>query len=145
MNALPKPVLTNSDKDLADQLEQVESEIKNLTFTKKRLVAQILERNQPELDALLKAKEEPYGDVSTDFFKVSYPKKVEWDQKKLAEIAKEIQENGSYVSDYIKITYEVPESKWKAWPSEIKSEFEAARTVSRGNPSVKVKGGKDED
>ena len=142
MNAAVK--LLNSDKDLADQLAKVEDDIKNLTFQKKRIVAEIIERNQGQLDALLKAKDEPYGDVSTDFFKVSYPKKVEWDQRILASLANEIAEAGSYVSDYIKVTYEIAESKWKAWPTEIRAQFEKARTVSRGNPSVKVKEEKDE-
>jgi len=144
MNAVPKAVIPNGDFDLAEQLARTEEEIKNLTFTKKRIVAQILERNAQVLESKLKAKDEPYGDVSTEFFKVSYPKKVEWDQKMLADLAKEIQEAGSYVSDYIKVSYEIVESKWKAWPSEIKAQFEKARTVSRGNPSVKVKEEKDE-
>ena len=129
---------SNSDQNLANQLQSVEDQIKNLTFQKKRIVSEIIDRNSSLLEAALKAKEEPYGDVRTDFFKVTYPKKVDWDQKQLAALADEIKAAGSYVSDYIKISYEISEASWKAWPREIKEQFEKARTVSRGNPSVKV-------
>jgi hypothetical protein len=132
-----------TDEMLETSLSQVEKELSELSKQKKRIVETFVARKHDELEALLAAKDEPYGTVHVGNFEVAYGKKVSYDQEKLAVIAKEIADAGEKVSDYIKIEYDISESKFKAWPEPIKAQFIPARTVARGNPTVKVKGEKE--
>ena len=66
------------------------------------------------------------------------PKKVEWNQAQLADIAKRIVASGGDPSEYIEIAYKVSESKFTAWPESIRSGFESARTLKTGKPSFRI-------
>jgi hypothetical protein len=66
------------------------------------------------------------------------PKKVEWDQTRLAEMTRRITESGDDPRQYVEITYRVSETKFNAWPETLKSAFEAARTVKTGKPSYRL-------
>jgi hypothetical protein len=66
------------------------------------------------------------------------PKKVEWDQVRLADIARRISSSGDDPKQYLEITYRVSEAKFNAWPETLKSGFEAARTVKTGKPSYRL-------
>jgi hypothetical protein len=66
------------------------------------------------------------------------PKKVEWDQEKLAEISRMIANSGRDPKTYINITYDVPERNYTAWPADIRATFEPARTVKPGKPKYTI-------
>jgi len=66
------------------------------------------------------------------------PKKVEWDQARLAQISKRIADSGENATQYVEVTYRVSETKFNAWPQTIKSAFEAARTVKTGKASYRL-------
>ena len=66
------------------------------------------------------------------------PKKIEWDQTRLAEIARRISESGEDPKQYVEITFRVSETKFNAWPDTLKSSFESARTVKTGKPSYRL-------
>ena len=66
------------------------------------------------------------------------PKKVDWDQARLADMTRRIAENGDDPRQYVEITYRVSETKFNAWPETLKSAFEAARTVKTGKPSYRL-------
>ena len=66
------------------------------------------------------------------------PKKVEWDQKQLAEIAQRIAAAGDKVSDYIDIEYSISESRFNAWPATLKESFTKARTAKPGRASYRL-------
>ena len=66
------------------------------------------------------------------------PKKIEWDQVRLADITKRIADSGDDPKQYVEITYRVSETKFNAWPDTLKSSFEAARTVKTGKPSYRL-------
>lgn len=66
------------------------------------------------------------------------PKKIEWDQARLADITKRIADSGDDPRQYVEITYRVSETKFNAWPDTLKSSFEAARTVKTGKPSYRL-------
>ena len=66
------------------------------------------------------------------------PKKIEWDQTRLAEIARRISESGDDPKQYVEITFRVSETKFNAWPDTLKSSFNAARTVKTGKPSYRL-------
>ncbi len=66
------------------------------------------------------------------------PKKIEWDQTRLAEITRRISESGEDPKQYVEITFRVSETKFNAWPETLKSSFNAARTVKTGKPSYRL-------
>lgn len=66
------------------------------------------------------------------------PKKVEWDQAKLAKAIEAIESWGEKPSDYVTIEVKVAESRYTAWPPAIRAVFEPARTVGTGKPTYKV-------
>ena len=49
------------------------------------------------------------------------PKKVDWDQTRLAEITRRIAANGDDPSEYVDISYRISETKFNAWPESLKS------------------------
>lgn len=106
-----------------------------------------LKREEKQLKAALtdeyaeSIKEKGFGSFSVDAgeYKLTFntPKKVEWDQEKLAEIYEKIRAGNDNPADYIEISYSVPESRFKAWPTVISEEFMPARTVKEGAVSIK--------
>lgn len=66
------------------------------------------------------------------------PKKVEWDQAKLAQAIEAIESWGEEPSYYVTIEVKVAESRYTAWPPAIRAVFEPARTVGTGKPTYKV-------
>lgn len=60
------------------------------------------------------------------------PKRVDWDQAKLADIARRIVASGDDPSEFLEISYRVSETKFNAWPESLKSAFVPARTVKTG-------------
>ncbi len=67
------------------------------------------------------------------------PKKVEWDQEKLAATVESIRASGDDPAEYVDLAFKVPERKFAAWPGHIRAAFEAARTVKTGKPSFEMK------
>lgn len=63
------------------------------------------------------------------------PKRVDWDQTMLADLAQRIRNSGDDPAQYLDITLKVPERKYAAWPSAIRDAFAAARTLRAGKPS----------
>lgn len=75
---------------------------------------------------------------------VDVPKRISWDQDRLAEIAQRIAAAGDKVSDYIDIEYSISESRFNAWPAILKESFTKARTAKPGKASYRlalIKGG----
>jgi len=60
------------------------------------------------------------------------PKRVDWDQEKLAAMVARIRAGGDNPAQYVDITIKVPERKYTAWPDAIREGFEPARTVRTG-------------
>lgn len=66
------------------------------------------------------------------------PKKVEWDQARLAALAEQIRAGGENPGDYVEVSFKVPERAYAAWPERIRLAFEPARTVRTGRQSFKL-------
>ena len=66
------------------------------------------------------------------------PKRVEWDQKRLAEIVRRIAEGGEDPAEYVETAYRVSETKFNAWPESLKSAFAPARTLKTGKPGFRL-------
>jgi hypothetical protein len=72
------------------------------------------------------------------------PKRVKWEQSRLAEIVERIRAGGDDPAEYVTIEFAVSERAYGAWPNSIRAVFEPARTVETGKPSYrleKIKGG----
>jgi hypothetical protein len=67
------------------------------------------------------------------------PKKIDWDQFKLAQLVERIKADGEDPREYVDISFKVSERKFAAWPGHIRSAFTAARTVRSASPSFKLK------
>lgn len=66
------------------------------------------------------------------------PKRVDWDQAMLAGLVERIRGDGADPAEYVDIAFSVPERKYTAWPTDIRQEFEPARTVRTGKPKFKL-------
>ncbi|PJK07640.1 hypothetical protein CO610_08290 [Lysobacteraceae bacterium NML95-0200] len=68
--------------------------------------------------------------------KYELPKKVTWNQAVLKEMAERIAASGEKVEDYIDVKLSVSESRYSNWPTTLREQFAAARTVEEGKPSI---------
>lgn len=66
------------------------------------------------------------------------PKRVDWDQATLANLVERIRADGADPAEYVDIAFSVPERKYTAWRTEIRQEFEPARTVRTGKPKFRL-------
>ncbi|MBX6324280.1 MAG: hypothetical protein IRY94_20900, partial [Rhodospirillaceae bacterium] len=69
---------------------------------------------------------------------IDLPKRVRWDQARLASIVEKIRASGEDPTDYVRIEYRVPERAYSAWPASIRSVFQPARTVESGKPTYRI-------
>ncbi|GAA4782792.1 hypothetical protein [Lysobacter hankyongensis] len=69
---------------------------------------------------------------------VDVSKRVTWDQAQLATIAKRIDAAGESVEEFIDVSYSISESRFQNWPSTLRSQFEATRTVKPGKPTYRL-------
>jgi hypothetical protein len=66
------------------------------------------------------------------------PKKVEWDQVRLASLAEQIRTSGEDPGEYLEVSFKVPERAYLAWPERIRQAFEPARTVRTGRQTFRL-------
>ena len=66
------------------------------------------------------------------------PKKVEWDQKRLAELIARIAAAGDNPAEFVETSYRVSETKYQAWQESLRSQFTPARTVKVGKPTYRL-------
>ncbi|SDF85830.1 hypothetical protein PUH89_18280 [Rhodobacter capsulatus] len=77
--------------------------------------------------------------VDGDFTVVAdLPKRVEWDQAKLAAMVERIRAAGEDPAEYVEISFKVPERAYAAWPEAIRQGFEPARTVKTSTLKVEL-------
>ena len=66
------------------------------------------------------------------------PKRVDWDQARLATMVERIRAAGDDPAEYVEISFKVAERNYAAWPSAIREGFEPARTVRPGQLSIQL-------
>ena len=66
------------------------------------------------------------------------PKRVDWDQEKLAAIVERIRAAGDEPAEYVESSFKVAERSYAAWPTAIREGFEPARTVRPGQLGVQL-------
>lgn len=65
-------------------------------------------------------------------------KRVDWDQAMLAGLVERIRADGADPTEYVDVSFSVPERKYTAWPKDIRQEFEPARTVRSAKPKFRL-------
>lgn len=66
------------------------------------------------------------------------PKKVEWDQARLAALVARIAAAGDNPAEFIETSYRVSETKYQAWQESLRSQFTPARTVKVGKATYRL-------
>lgn len=66
------------------------------------------------------------------------PKRVEWDQERLAAMVARIRAAGDDPAQYVDTALKVSERRYAAWPEAIRQGFEPARTVRPGTLKVEI-------
>lgn len=66
------------------------------------------------------------------------PRKVEWDQRVLADLVERIKTEGDDHLDYVEVILKVSERKYASWPKHIRALFEPSRIVRPGNESIRL-------
>lgn len=66
------------------------------------------------------------------------PKRVDWDQDRLAAMVERIRAAGDDPAQYVDVGFKVPERKYAAWPDAIRAGFEPARTVRHGTLKIEI-------
>ena len=151
MNQLtPHQVLAMPAGDLALQTSESLFQLKNDAADLQALAKAVVDHLDRALDlkyskqahALRMAAGKDTGVVHFDDGHVQVtadlPKKVEWDQKKLADLVRRMTANGDNPAEYVEISYRVSETKFNAWPETLKSAFAPARTLKTGKPGFRL-------
>ena len=66
------------------------------------------------------------------------PKRVDWDQRRLADLAVQIRAGGEDPADYLEVSFKGPERAYVAWPERIRQAFKPARTVRTGRQTFRL-------
>lgn len=135
MAALPHGHLQELDVLLNEMQTQVKQ-------ARERLTAALEQRYGEQGRAALVDSGRDFGvtHLADGPLRVTYelPKRVSWDQPRLAEIAERIVAAGERVQDYMDVELSVSESRFNNWPPALKEQFAAARTVKPGKASFRL-------
>lgn len=127
---------------IAVLLEEVAEQKTSLKFCDELLHGALNYRYSERAALAREAAGKNTGTVSLDdgdfTVRADLPKKVEWDQQRLADAVETIRGWGEKPEDYVAIEVKVAESRYTAWPPAIRAVFEPARTVGAGRPTFKV-------
>nr|CRH06068.1 Conserved protein of unknown function [Candidatus Magnetococcus massalia] len=143
LRSLPMGELAELSSEQLASLQQQAVKAMELAKLTKEFLEGVLSRRYADKAALL--RKEAGKDFGTVRFSdgdiqvvADLPKRPSWDQKRLADLFDRIRKAGEDPNEYLEVAYKVPESKFKAWPSQIRSAFEGARTVKPGKPTFKL-------
>lgn len=126
-------------KALTDDADAIKEQAKIASDTVHRMM------EAKYADAAKQARRERNADTGTvriedgEFVVITdLPKRVSWDEDGLQQVERQLADMGEPVEEYIKIKREVPESKYKGWPSGLQKMFAPYRTVTAGKATYKM-------
>ena len=132
--------MTNTLDNLLGSIEAVNNQLEQLKREKAQLEATLAESVADSVHQQLSDKDYGCGTatINTDAYKVKVviSKDVKYDQEKLADLFDKIRQSGEDPFEYIKVKYDVSETAYKNWPSNIRQAFEPARTVEPSKPKI---------
>ena len=102
-------------------------------------IGDVLSMQLSEIRAL-QAKEFGAVNITVEGYKVTetIPKRVKWDQNRMAEIFQTIKNHGDNPFDYMKVELGCNEKSYEKFDDGIKAVFDEARIVEKGKPSLKI-------
>jgi len=116
--------------------------IKKLNAQKARIEAEVATAFKSDFDLQLAGKEYNCGTVNAVqdgwAIKGTVGKDIDYDQAQLRGLYFKTLLTWGDPDEYIKVTFDVEETKYKAWPSPIKKLFEPARTVKPKKMSLSI-------
>jgi hypothetical protein len=122
--------------------EAAASETARIKRLKDRLEAALAQRYGAATEAERSAQGKTSGTVRIEDASVvviaDLPKKVAWDQDRLAAMAARIAASGDDPAEYLEIAYRVSERRFGAWPEAMREGFAAARTETTGKPVFRL-------
>lgn len=135
-------VIALPGESLALLLDDADETLRVAKTTKDWLDGAVARKYADKAGAVRRAAGKDCGTVRFDDGPVAVvadlPKKVDWDQAKLAAVVERIRAEGDDPTEYVEVSFKVAERKYGAWPSHIRAAFEAARTVRVGKQSFKL-------
>lgn len=133
--ALPEHRLQELDITLGELLTWVKQ-------ARERFTTALEQRYGDQARAGLRDSGRDFGvtHLSDGPLRVTYdlPKRVTWDQARLAAIAERIVAAGERVQDYMDVDLSVSESRFTNWPPALKEQFAPARIVKPGKASFRL-------
>ncbi len=125
---------------LAVLQHEIDEAAKRIKAAKARLDAALITRYAGRAEDFRHASGKDTGTVrfdDGDFTIVAdLPKRVSWDQARLAVMVARMIKSKDDPAQYIDISYKVAERKYTAWPEHLRRDFEAARTVRPGSLKI---------
>ena len=122
--------------------EAAASETARIKRLKDRFEAALAQRYGAATEAERSAQGKTSGTVRIEDASVvviaDLPKKVAWDQDRLAAMAARIAASGDDPAEYLEIAYRVSERRFGAWPEAMREGFAAARTETTGKPVFRL-------
>ena len=122
--------------------EAAASETARIKRLKDRLEAALAQRYGAATEAERSAQGKTSGTVRIEDASVvviaDLPKKVAWEQDRLAAMAARIAAAGDDPAEYLEIAYRVSERRFGAWPEAMREGFAAARTETTGKPVFRL-------
>lgn len=131
------------DSKLVEAMLQAEEQADLHAKMAKAAKEELLHRKRNAIAEAYSAKGDQFGVIHLEEgqFKLSITTsaRVDWDQQQLAALASEIRDQWQAdPAEYIESKLSVKESKYKAWPSDLRAKFEPARTVKAAAPSLAI-------
>ncbi|PJK06618.1 hypothetical protein CO612_03375 [Lysobacteraceae bacterium NML71-0210] len=127
-------------RDFLEAERNVDEAIAFLKPLRAKLDAAKLQRFGEQARAALRESGRDFGTAHVNdgalHVKYELPKKVTWNQAILKEMAERIAASGDKIEDYIDVKLSVSESRYSNWPTTLREQFAAARTVEEGKPSI---------
>jgi len=142
MSMPPQEIAALPVELLATLQREIDKALKHGKAVKARLDAALIARYASRAEELRRLHGKDTGTVrfdDGDFTIVAdLPKRIAWDQRQLAAMAKHIRDAKDDPSEYIDVTFKVSERKYTAWPEHLRRDFETARTVRPGSLKVEL-------
>jgi hypothetical protein len=134
--------MRNDLNGMIADIDAIDAELKALKTKKDKLTKMVSDLIQSDIKDQIGANDYGCGTatIETEEFKLKavVSRKVTWNQDKLADIHERIKASGENPLEYLKVKYDVHETKFKNWPSVIQDEFLDARTVEPSTPALKI-------
>ena len=130
--------------------QQAQAIVASIQPTLKPLEDELTEIEKQIGAKALEAAKQRFGQMKMDtgivnfeteqvMIKAVISKTVKWSQEGLASVYDRIKSAGDDPAQYLKVAYDVPETKYKEWPDAVKAVFEPHRTVVPSKPKFEFK------